>query len=91
MKRMIIAVVISILLITVFIITYSVVVWPLEYVVDGLLDVYPSIPNTGVTPAEATNTLNTLPMFLAGALVVGIASVFIWLFAFAHKKEYEKY
>jgi len=91
MKRMIIAVVIATVSIATFIITYAIISWSLEYVIDALLDIYPSIPNTGHTTEEAKNVLLTLPFFLAMAVVIAIGSMFIWLFAYAHKKEYEKY
>jgi len=91
MKRMVLAVIIATISIAVFIITYSVISWPLEYVVDALIDIYPSIPNTGHSTEDATNILLTLPFFLAMSVVIAIASMLIWLFAYAHKKEYERY
>ena len=91
MKRMLIAVIIVTVSVATFIMSYAIIAWPLEYVVDSLLDIYPSIPNTGHTVSEASAVLKTLPYFLAMAVVIAISLLFIWLFVFSQKKEYERY
>lgn len=85
------AIVITCVSVAVFLISYAVVSWPLEYVVDGLIDVYPSIPNTGHSISEFNNVMKSLVYFFAAALITGIFLLFVWLFTFAHKKEFEKY
>jgi len=85
MSRMIMATVILIVSCCVFIFSYAVVVMPLEYVTDALID----LANTlGIS--EINSTLGSFPYFLAGALVVGILLMFVWFFAYAHKEEYEQ-
>lgn len=85
------AVMIGIATIASFIIGYSVFVWPLEYIIDGLLDVYPSIPNPGHSVSEATNILTSLVWFFAIAVVFGILMIVVWMYAYAHKEEQERF
>ena len=91
MKRMMAAIVITCVSVAVFLISYAVLAWPLEYIVDGLIDVYPSIPNTGHSISEFNNVMISLVYFFAAAVLIGIILLFVWLFAFAHKKEFEQY
>lgn len=90
--RMILATVIFIITIAVTFITYSVVVIPLEYTTDTLQDAYTDISDDmGWDDTEAVNNgIGSMVYFLAGAVVFYIILMVVWLFAMAHKKEYEQ-
>lgn len=81
MKRMVIGVVILIISIATMIMSYFIMVWPVEYIIDALLP---------LTPVEHQPTMISLPYFLLASLVIGIFLSFVWLWAYAHKKEYEQ-
>ena len=90
---MLIATVMLIIVIAVFGISYAVVVLPLEYTTDTLQDTYEDIA-TDRGWDDAENTKNTIGMnvyYLAAAVVIGVGLFFVWFFAYAQKKEYEKY
>lgn len=93
MKRMIVGTVVAICTIALFIIGYTVIVIPLEYTVDTLQGTYSDISDDmgWGDKNDVNNTMGMLPYFLAGAVIVGILFTFVWLFAYAHKKEYEQY
>lgn len=88
MKRMIIATVILIITVLVFIVSYALVVMPLEYTTDALSDTYSTLGFDDT--AEVTGLMTNFPYFLAGGVIFGIFLVFIWYFAYAQKKEYEQ-
>jgi hypothetical protein len=89
--RMIIATIIIIAFIAVAIITYSIVVIPLEYTVDTLQTSYTNISETMHfdNANSVNNTLGLFPWFLAAALLTFIGLIFVWYFVYAHKMEYE--
>ena len=91
--RMLFAVVIFIVMVAVTIISYSVVVIPTEYVTDTLQDSYTLVSDDmGWDDTDEVNgLLGMIPYFLAGAVVTFIFLMCLWLFAIAHKKEYERY
>lgn len=84
MSRMIIATVFLIVTIAGGWFAYSVIVLPLEYTTDALVDIDMADVN------EIDPILKNLPYFLAAAYVVFVILVFIWYFAVAHKYEYER-
>jgi len=88
-REMILATIILVISITVFIIGYIVLAYPVEYVVDALLDSYPSGGSSGDV-SEIRPTMLTIPYFLAAAFVIGIFLLFVWYFAMAHKYEHEQ-
>lgn len=93
MKRMVIATVLLIVTVAVFIMSYAVVVLPLEYTTSTLQDTYDDIAtDMGWDDADETSSLiGMIPYFFAGAIILGIFLLFVWFFAFAQKKEYERY
>jgi len=86
---MFLATIILIISIVVFIIGYVVLSWPVEYLVDALIDSYPSSPSNGDV-SEIAPSLLTIPYFLAAAFIVGIFLLFVWFWAMAHKYEEEQ-
>lgn len=92
MKRMVIATVIMILTIAVAIISYAIVVRPLEYTVDALQEAYTDISDDMEwdDTDEVNAQLGSLPYYLAGALVFLIFMVFLWYAIYGHKKEFEQ-
>jgi hypothetical protein len=88
-KEMLLATIILIIGVSTFIICYIVLAWPVEYVVDALIDSYPSSPTNGDV-SEIRPSLLTIPYFLVAAFVVGIFLLFVWFFAMAHKYEEEQ-
>jgi predicted membrane protein len=88
-KQMLLATIILIIGVVVFIISYIVLAWPVEYVVDSLIKCYPSSPSNGDV-SEIRPSLLTIPYFLTAAFVIGIFLLFVWYFAMAHKYEEEQ-
>ena len=89
--RMILATLMVITVIAVAIMSYSIVVIPLEYTVDVLQDAYTDVDSQmeyGDTD-EFNKTILSLPAFLAAGVVFLVILVFIWYFVYAHKKEHE--
>jgi uncharacterized transporter YbjL len=92
-QRMILAVLVVIISVSVFIIGYIVLSWPLAYITDALIKGYPSGPS--ITPVvgsvnEIKNSEINLNYFLAGAFLFGIVLTFIWFWVYAHKVENEQ-
>lgn len=87
MGRMIGATAVVIITIIVFIATYSIVSWPLEYIVDALIDAPPAGMPAGT--GDYAPLLRTLPVFLAAAVIIGIFLIIVWYYVYGHKKEYE--
>jgi uncharacterized membrane protein len=88
-QRMIVATIITIISVVTFIIGYIVLAWPLAYITDALIDGYPSGPVVG-SVEEIRNSETNLNYFLAAAFLGGIILTFIWLWVYAHKREYEQ-
>lgn len=88
-REMMLATIILIISIVVFIIAYVVLAYPVEYVVDALLDSYPSSASNGDV-SEIRPTMLLIPYFLVAAFAGGIFLLFVWFFAMAHKHEYEQ-
>lgn len=87
MRRMLYGVVILIVLVSVFFISYAVIVLPMEYTIDALIDSYP----TGMEYESVfKNDVLTIPYYFVGAICVGIILLFVWFFSLAQKKEYEQ-
>jgi hypothetical protein len=78
---------------SVFIISASVTFIPLEYTIDPLVDSYDSLAenNSWDDSDNVNNLMIMLPYYLAGGVVFGIFLLVLWYFAYAHKKEYERY
>jgi hypothetical protein len=93
MKNMMLATVILIVTITVFAVSYAIVSLPLEYITDPLVNTYDSLAenNSWDDSDEVTNVLTMNPYFLAGGTVFGVLLLVVWYFAYAHKKEHERY
>jgi flagellar biosynthesis/type III secretory pathway M-ring protein FliF/YscJ len=90
---MLLATLIVIVSVAVFIMSYAVVVFPLEYTVDTLQESYEIIADnmSWTDTTEVNNQLGMMPWFLAGSVAFGIILLIVWLFAWAQKKEYERY
>ena len=84
MSRMIIATVIFIVSIVAGWLGYVVMVLPLEYTVDALVDI--DLPDVN----EVDSNLKVIPYFFAGAIIVYFVLLIIWFFAVAHKYEHER-
>ena len=93
MKRMLIGVVILIVTTLIFLMSYAIVSIPLEYIIDPLDNSYQSLAenNSWNDATEMQNNLYMLPYYLAGGVLIGIILMVLWFFAYAHKKEYERY
>ena len=93
MKRMLLATVILIVTCAVFVMSYAIVSWPVEYTTQVLQDSYDVIAEnmSWTDTTEVQNTLGMMPYFLAGGILIGIILLIIWYFAYAQKKEYERY
>lgn len=93
MGRMIAAVIIFIVIISVFIMAYAIISLPMEYTADTLSDAYDDIATeNGWTDADEHKDMQILNLyFLAGTIVVAIILFIIWLFMYAQKQEYEQY
>ena len=83
MKRMIWAIFIFFVLVSVFIIGYAVLADPLNLIADTLVEA------DDETGAEIEDTMNVIKFSLGAATVVGIGLTCVLLIAFGHKKEYE--
>ena len=90
-NRMILGTIVLIVFIAVAIVTYTVVVMPLEYTVDSLQNSYVDVAaDQGWSDgATVSNTMGLFPWFLAGALLFFILLMFLWFFVYAQKKEFE--
>ena len=84
MSRMIVATVVLIVSIAGGWFAYSMMVLPLEYTTDALVDIDMDDVN------EVDPILKNLPYFFAGAYIVFVILIFIWFLAVAHKYEYER-
>lgn len=93
MKRMLIATVILIVTCAVFIMSYAIVSWPVEYTTHTLQESYDIIAEnmSWTDSVEVKNTLGMMPYFLAAGIFIGILLLVIWYFVYAQKKEYERY
>jgi len=93
MKRMLAATLIIIVTSAVFAISYSITSIPLEYTIDPLIDSYDSLAenNSWDDSDDVNNLMLMFPYFLAGGVFFGVFLLVIWYFAYAHKKEYERY
>jgi len=93
MRRMLVATVLLIVVIAVFGISYAVISLPLEYTTEALQDSYEDIAtDMGWDDAEETNNnIGMNPYYLAAAVVFGVLLFFVWYFAYAQKKENERY
>jgi len=91
-RRMIQGVLFFIIMIMVFIIGYAILSWPMELIVDNFTDLYSDMSDDfGWTHKETTNNVAlSLVYMLAGAFGFGIVCLIIWLYAFGHKKEFER-
>jgi len=85
--RMIIGVLVVFVFAVAGYISYTVIVLPLEYTSDALTDAYSvtGFPEQDRFAAE----MNMFVWFLAIGFIVFICLLFLWLFLYAHKEEYE--
>ena len=90
---MLLATVLLIIVVAVFGISYAVISLPLEYTTEALQDTYEDIAtDMGWDDGEETSGIIGMNVYyLAAAVVFGIALICIWYFAYAQKKENEKY
>lgn len=84
MARLIVATVLLIVSVISGVFAYAVMVMPLEYTIDALVDVDRADVN------EVDDTLKSLPFYYAAVIVVFVILLFAWFFAVAHKYEYER-
>jgi hypothetical protein len=97
MNRMVPGVIFFILIIVTFIMFYAVFNMPLAYTVDSLNKAYVNISDDGAggvkdgwtAPDEIKGTYQVIVWALAGACAVGIGLMFVYLYALAHKQEYD--
>ena len=91
MNRMVPGVIFFLIMMLTLIIFYAVFHLPLEYTVDSLNDAYEDIStDMGWTDsADVKGTLTVVVWSLAGAVAIGIILLFVYLYALAHKEEYE--
>jgi len=85
------AVVAVLVLIFVFVVWYAVMQWPVFYTLDATMDSYDYISNEmGWTDAATVdNTFITLGYLFIACPIGGILLFFLYLFAVAHKKEFD--
>lgn len=88
---MIMGTIVLIVFIAVAIVTYTIVVMPLEYTVNSLQDAYTGVAaDQGFHDAnQVSNTMGLFPWFLAACLLFFIGLMFFWFLVYAQKKEYE--
>lgn len=91
MRRMVPGVIFFLVVMLVLIIFFAVFHFPLEYTVDSLNDAYEDISTSQGWTDQATvkGGLTMVVWCFVGAIAVGILLLFVYLFALAHKEEYE--
>ena len=81
-----------IILIFVLIIFWAVAQWPVYYTIDTTRDTYGIIADDQGWDDKDTvgNTLIYIGWLFVGCIIVPIILVFVYLFALAHKREYDR-
>ena len=96
MNRMVVGVIFFLVIVLTLIMFFAVFIHPMLYTVNSLDDDYESISATGdpdawTSPDEFKATLAMVLWCFVGTVVIGIALMFVYLYALAHKEEHVIY